>query len=129
MMSPNQEPPSPFDHRPDAVLGAALRRLLTARDDAGFAERVLAAAAIEWGGASADWVEVLTRWARPGLAAAALALAAGSGLWLATRSGGTNGYDAGDPLRVADEQLAVPAFLASTGDPDVDAVLAVALGN
>lgn len=119
--------PSPFDHRPDPELGTALREVLAGADDARFARRVLAAAGTQLGPA-AGWVDVLTRWARPGLAAA-LALVAGVTFWLTTQSPPANGAALADPLRVSDEGLAVPALFASTSDPDVDVVLAVALGN
>ena len=36
--------PMPFDHRPDAVLGAALRQALDPGDEAAFVARVLARA-------------------------------------------------------------------------------------
>src|SRR5690348_10203399 len=61
--------PLPFDHRPDRVLGEALRLALDPGDDAGgvFVARVLARA--ERIGA-ASWDAVLARWARAGVAAA-----------------------------------------------------------
>jgi hypothetical protein len=69
----------PFDHRPDPVLGEALRRALDPDDaDAGtsaFVARVLARAA---DARLPSWEHVLARWARAGVAAAILvALAAG----------------------------------------------------
>jgi hypothetical protein len=60
---------TPFDHRPDPQVGAALRRALATTDDAAFAARVLAAAARR----GRSPVEVLAGWARPGIAAALLA--------------------------------------------------------
>lgn len=66
---------TPFDHRPDPIVGAALRDALTGADDAGFLARVVAAAARP---RARSPVDVLAGWARPGIAAAVLAaLAAG----------------------------------------------------
>jgi hypothetical protein len=67
--------PLPFDHRPDAALGEALRAALDPGDARPFVARVLARAAEPW---AASWDAVLARWARAGVAAAVLvALAAG----------------------------------------------------
>jgi len=63
----------PFDHRPDPVLGAALRDALTGNHPLAFVARVTAAIA-DW--QSSYW-EVLASWARPGIAAAVAALIAG----------------------------------------------------
>jgi len=63
------EDETPFDHRPDPVLGDALRAALAPRAPAEFVARVLAAAA-----RPADpLTDVLARWARLGIAAALLA--------------------------------------------------------
>jgi hypothetical protein len=60
---------TPFDHRPDPILGDALRVALAPRGQAEFVARVLAAAA-----RPADpLVDVLARWARLGIAAALMA--------------------------------------------------------
>jgi hypothetical protein len=70
------ESQTPFDHRPDARLGAALRKVLDApQDRAVFVARVLAGAART----PAHPVEhLLARWAARGIvAAAAAAFAAG----------------------------------------------------
>ena len=69
----------PFDHRPDLLLGEALRRALDPDDgDAGtsaFVARVLARAADV---RAPSWDLVLARWARLGVAAAIfVAVAAG----------------------------------------------------
>ena len=122
---------SPFDHRPDPVLGAALRAALATDDDAAFARRVVAAAEADLGSAGLWWQE-LTAWARPGLVAALLAVAA-AGFWLGAMTQGrgtpTNGTTAlGDPLTAADsDQLAVPVLLAEEEAPEVDLVLGLAL--
>jgi hypothetical protein len=60
---------TPFDHQADPVLGAALRAALAPSDSAGFVARVVAAADRQ----PAPMVDVLARWARMGIAAAALA--------------------------------------------------------
>ena len=81
------ESDTPFDHRPDPMLGDALRAALTPRGQAAFVGRVMAAV-----GRPADpLVDVLARWARLGIAAALLAalftsLLAGGGDRVATES-------------------------------------------
>jgi hypothetical protein len=121
---------SPFDHRPDLELGAALREALATSDDARFAERVIAAAEAVQGDLATPWWAVLTAWARPGLAAALLMIAA-AGFWLGamTRSADQATTALGDPLIGNEDQVSVPALLAGQQAPDVDYVLAVALGN
>lgn len=67
------EPLTPFDHRPDPALGAALREALQPRDPVGggaaFRARVLAAAER----LPVPVVDVLARWAHLGIAAAVVA--------------------------------------------------------
>lgn len=64
---------TPFDHRPDRVLGAALRVALAGGDEPAFVGRVLARV----GRPLAYW-EVLASWSRAGItAAAAMGLIAG----------------------------------------------------
>jgi hypothetical protein len=66
---------SPFDARPDPVIGAALRHALAPADHDRFVARVLARAEQM---RTATWDAVLARWARLGVAAAMIvALAAG----------------------------------------------------
>ena len=60
---------TPFDHRPDAELGAALREALAPGDQAAFVARVLAGLETP---RVASW-EILASWARAGIAAAAVA--------------------------------------------------------
>jgi hypothetical protein len=122
---------SPFDHRPDPELGGALKEVLRAEDDAAFARRVLAAAEPVLGGERGEWWEVLVRWVRPELAAAALALLAGAALWLGVLSSDGNAQAMlGDPLRGAvEDRLPVPALLAESPELSMDEVLAVAMGN
>ena len=71
----------PFDATPDLALGRLLREHLDAGNDAQFVARVRAAL-----GARPDtsW-DVLARWARPGLVAAA-SIVIGLGLWLAAQN-------------------------------------------
>ena len=69
----------PFDHRPDPLLGDALRRALDPEDgedgNSAFVARVLARVADV---RAPSWDHVLARWARAGVAAAIfLAVAAG----------------------------------------------------
>ncbi len=128
---------SAFDHRPDPELGNALRAAFATDDDAGFARRVLAAADQLFGDASmtGPWWGVLGAWARPGLVAAMVLIAAAAfwlGAWAQRTSDGSTpaaqvAWD--DPLRTGSEQLSVPLLMAGTREPDVDVVLAVALGN
>ncbi len=68
--------PLPFDHRPDLVLGRALREALDPGDDAQvFTARVLARAEHA---RAASWDAVLARWARAGVAAALVGSRRGS---------------------------------------------------
>ncbi len=60
---------TPFNHRPDPVLGEALREALAPRGRAEFVARVLAAADRP----AVRLVDVLARWSRLGIAAALLA--------------------------------------------------------
>lgn len=122
---------SPFDHRPDAELGAVLRDALTAPDDdESFARRVVAAAEPLLGSQRGEWWEMLVRWARPELAAASLVLIAGAVIWFSVLSGRPNTQSIlGDPLRDAGEQLGLPGLFADEPRPNVDELLAVALGN
>ncbi|NIM49234.1 MAG: hypothetical protein GTN62_04740 [Gemmatimonadales bacterium] len=127
---------SPFDHRQDSELGDALRSALSADDDAQFAQRVVAAseAVFVGPGVPEQWWNVLTAWARPGLVAA-LVLVAAAAFWLGawvnrdTSGPAANGTMLGDPLLADSDQLAVPVLLAGQSAPNMDEVLAVALGN
>lgn len=109
---------TPFDYRPDPVLGSALRQALAAPDDAAFVARMRALVAGE-----SSW-DVLARWSWPGLAAAAAALLVAS-LWLGQ-------MDPLDPTLGVEQALApadaVPTQLA-TAQPTREAVLALALGG
>lgn len=65
------ESQTPFNHRPDPVLGAALRDALQPRDPGGKAFRVRVLAAVER--LPDPVVDVLARWAHLGIAAAVVA--------------------------------------------------------
>jgi hypothetical protein len=110
----------PFDHRPDPVVGAALRRALDPEDGtaAAFVARVVARAEQA---RAASWDAVLARWARVGVAAA-MVVALGAGYVLG-RSAATVAPSGGRGT-VADALLA-PA----TQAPDVEIVLASVIGN
>jgi hypothetical protein len=69
---------TPFDHRPDPVLGSALRAALAPGDRAAFVARVRAAMERR----PDPLMDVLARWARLGIAAALL-VALGAGVLVA----------------------------------------------
>ncbi|HXW96703.1 MAG TPA: hypothetical protein VEI47_03895 [Gemmatimonadales bacterium] len=102
----------PFDSQPDPVLGELLRRHLAPQStDAAFADRVLARLPQR----GSLW-EVLARWARPGIAAAAL-IGALLGYWLVLHAPGPETAEPGGEL-------------AATGRPlNSDAMMSVVLGN
>lgn len=104
-----------FDHRPDLVLGAALREALDAGDSGAFIARLLGRADQMRSG---SWDAVLARWARVGVAAAILfSVAAG---YLVGRA------SAAATVRptVTDALIAPP-----NQAPVVEVVLASVLGN
>ena len=108
--------PLPFDHRPDPVLGDALREALDPGDSSAVVARVLSRADEV---RATTWDAVLARWARAGVAAAILmALSAG---YLTGRAG------AGAPVTrpsVAETLIARPAQAA-----EVEFILASVVGN
>lgn len=115
---------SPFDHRPDPEVGAALRELLTAPDDDAFVRRVLARV-----GAVPAWWEVLDTWARPGIAAA-LVLVALMGFLLGRGIGaGGQAVALDEPIRAVAEGVGVAALFTAARPPDVNAVLTAANGS
>src|SRR5438552_3417771 len=109
------DPRRPFDHRPDPVLGAALRRALEPEGEAAFLARLLAR--VDEVRLAATWDAVLARWARLGVVAAAVvALAAG--------------YFVGRATAASTRQTVAEALLAPrTQAPVVEIVLASVLGN
>ncbi|HEX4601572.1 MAG TPA: hypothetical protein VH116_09310 [Gemmatimonadales bacterium] len=109
----------PFDHRPDAMIGDALRRALDPGDASVFVARVLGRAERIRQGVGASWDGVLASWARVGVAAAVtVALAAGYVL------GRSAAAPAPRRASVADAVLA-PA----TSTTDVEVVLASVIEN
>lgn len=88
---------NPFDAGPDEALGALLRETLSRSDDAAFTARVRQALPTAQLGA---W-DLLARWARPGLVAAAL-VALAAGLWLSQGNG--NGMTSSTDLFASADQ-------------------------
>ncbi len=112
---------SPFDDRPDPALGAALRSIYAVSDDEAFLARFRLALAAEADRASS--VEVLGRWAWPGVAAAAV-LALGLGLLI----GRVSSADPTPTLADAVAPSGVPSQLLSTAQPaSRDLLLAVVI--
>ena len=120
---------SPFDHRQDRVLGDALRSALSGQDETAFVQSVVASAAllqdrVDVGG---DWWEILSGWARPGLAAAAVGLVAAMAFWwTGTRGTLDTAAILADPLQASGE---IPAAFLAAQPPDLNEVLALELGN
>ena len=69
---------NPFDPERDPALGAMLRDALTGADQAGFIARVRASVALTRQERTFD---VLARWLRPSVAAAAAVMMLGAALW------------------------------------------------
>ena len=116
---------SPFDHRPDSELGKALKEILSGHDDEAFVRRVMVRVTeIQSGGtAGGDWWEVLSSWARHGLAAAAIGFMLAATVWLGLAGGRPEVSTAlGDPLQPNDTQVLPAAFLAAQ-PPDLDQLL------
>ena len=120
---------SPFDHRQDRELSEALRSALSGRDEAAFVRRVVDSASdiqrrqIDGG----DWWEILSTWARPGLAAAVIGtIAAAAFWWNGTGSSPDTSTLLADPLQASVE---IPAAFLASQAPDLNEVLALELGN
>ena len=109
-------PMTPFDHRPDARLGEALRAALDPGDQAAFVARVLAAAA-----RPARTVDVLAAWARRGLVAA-MAAAAVAGFLVGRGSPPMSSPE--DALAPASAGAASVALVTATRPPDASVVFA-----
>ena len=120
---------SPFDHRQDRELGEALRSVLSGSDEVEFVQSVMASAAllqdrVDDGG---DWLDILGAWARPGLAAAAIGMAAAATFWWSGSRGADNESALlADPLQASIE---IPAAFLAAQPPDLNEVLALELGN
>jgi hypothetical protein len=76
--------PNPFDHIPDPMLGRLLREHLEGENTPAFVTRVRAAARMA---EPESFLEVLAKWARPGLVAATI-LAVAASVWLTLGPGG-----------------------------------------
>jgi hypothetical protein len=106
-----------------------LRAALSGRDEDEFVRRVVASATeiqrrrIDGG----EWWEILSAWARPGLAAAAIgAIAAAAFWWIGTGSLSDTTALLADPLQASVE---IPAAFLTDQPPDLNEVLALELGN
>jgi len=106
---------TPFDHRPDGTLGAALRYALAPADEPAFVARVLARM-----GRPLPYWEVLASWSRAGITAAVVTGLIASFLVGRTAQGSTP-----DPDLLA--SAATPSarlFVAASRPPDPSVVLA-----
>ena len=106
---------SPFDHAPDPAFGEALREVLEVGDDAAFVRAVLERTRV-----AEPWWEVLGDWARPGVAAALLAVAAGAFLLGRLVAPTPALLGGGEPVQAGFE---VTALLADAAVPDVETLL------
>jgi hypothetical protein len=111
--------PTPFDHRPDPELGAALRAALAATDEPAFVARVLSRLRTR---PLAYW-EVLASWARTGITAAvAGALIAG---FLVGRANSASATPASlDDVLAAAAGPSARALVSASRPPDPSVVLA-----
>ncbi len=120
---------SPFDHRQDKQLGEALRATLSASDEATFVQRVVDAAGELQGRVYSDdsWLDVLSAWARPGLAAALVGSAAALAMWIVTPANET--VSSSLPPDIAQVSEEIPEEFLSTQPPVLNQVLAMEFGN
>jgi hypothetical protein len=107
-----------FDHRPDSLLGDALREALSDPGDAAFARRVMER--VPQTIVYESWWEVLGEWARPGVAAA-VAVFAGMSIWLSQHPALDNNTP-DEPIAVA-ESLSAGTLIASSPEFEVEMVL------
>ena len=108
---------TPFDHRPDPVLGAALRAALTPDGETAFVARVLAGLQDR----PQEYWEVLASWARTGITAVAAAGLLGGlliGNWTAPASL--------DDVLAAGAGSSARVMVSSDRPPDASVVLASA---
>ncbi len=120
---------SPFDHRQDKQLGEALRETLSASDESAFVQRVVDAAGELQGRiySGDDWLDVLSAWARPGLAAAVVGSVAALALWTVTPKPETD--TALQPPDIAQVSEEIPEEFLTSQPPMLNQVLAMGLGN
>ena len=109
-------PMTPFDHRPDAQLGEALRAALDAGDHTAFVAAVLARA-----DRPARTMDVLATWARRGLAAAMVAAALAGFL---VGQGGEPATLPEDALAPTSAGAASIALVTATRPPDASVIFA-----
>jgi len=111
----------PFDHQPDAELGAALRQALHPADHDAFVSRVLARAVTTRAG---SW-DVLAGWAAPGIAAAlVLALGAGFAAGRAIQPAPATSMEEALVSGPPDSGAAATAVVRGTYPPDASIVFA-----
>ncbi len=117
---------SPFDHRPQRDLGNVLREALGPVDDRAFVERVMnEAQVIDRRVFRGDEWDVLSAWARPGMAVAGALVVLTAIVALSTRlPAAIDDVTIGDALNATISEPAPPLLLASPGPPDVDVILA-----
>jgi hypothetical protein len=104
---------NPFNHERDTELGAALREHLEATDQQRFVRRVMA----ELHASDSSW-DVLSRWARPGIAAA-IAFFMGLAVWFALHGTADSPATLADAVRPSE----APAPLFSSARPDHELML------
>jgi hypothetical protein len=107
--------PNPFEHERDSRLGDLLREYLEPGDHPGFVRGVMSRVR----SVDTSW-DVLSRWARPGIAAAAFL--AGVAVWFALAQSSDESSLA-DAVRPGD----APASFFSPAQPDNELVLQVVL--
>lgn len=115
-----------FDHTPDPVLGAALRRALepSPRDERAFVARVMAGYDAALAAATAPTLEVLARWARPGIAAAlAAAILGGFALGRALQGDGADTASLEAAAIVPASRPGLSALMTAAAPPDASIVL------
>lgn len=118
--------PSPFDHRPDPELGAWLREVLDQGAESAFLDRVLAAAGQVEAGAPPAW-QVLGGWARHGVAAVLVGLAAATIWWASASSRNEVDTSLEEVFLASGEAVAPPFLTATTAPASFDQVLASSL--
>lgn len=118
------KPFSPFDHRRDNSLGNVVRQALTPDDHDDFVTRVMERAHAGALGFDVErWWVVLGRWARPGLAAAALIAGLALFALAPTEDGGAT-FALEDTISPVPDQEELATFLVDTEPPDFDVILA-----
>jgi hypothetical protein len=112
--------PLPFEHEPDARLGAALREALAPREHDAFVARVVAGFSTPRAG---SW-DVLAGWAGRGIAAAAL-LALGTGFAVGRAMQPAASIEEALLTAPADSGTAAAAVMRGNDPPDASIVFAV----